>query len=101
MRALRSVTFFQPHLSHFVETMACFLAMQSDLTVRVVTSKERGSEFTEHPWSLDRLAANPRIEVVDLADPVLDSSLVVYGLLRSKPQPPVLAAWLRRAAASA
>ena len=98
---MRSVTFFQSHLSHFVETMATFLALDHQLTVRVVTSKERGSEFTEHPWILDRLAANPRVEVVDLGDPVLDSSLVVYGLPRSTPQPPALAAWLARAEASA
>lgn len=98
MTAPESVTFFKPQMSHFVETMACFLAADPQLKVRVATTRERGAEFTEHPWILDRLEKQERIELVDLDATPRDSSLLVFGLVRHRAQPPALNAWLRQSA---
>ncbi len=85
MNAPLAITFFKPQLSHFVETMACFLAEDPRIAVRVVTSLERGADGAEHPWSLARLRSHPRIEVADVASPPMPSSLVIFGLVRHSP----------------
>ncbi|HYR58737.1 MAG TPA: hypothetical protein VEO95_08920, partial [Chthoniobacteraceae bacterium] len=77
MSAQFAITFFKPRLSHFVETMACFLAEDSQIAVRVVTSIEHEDGVAEHPWSLDRLRRDSRIEIVDVTSPPVPSSLVI------------------------
>jgi hypothetical protein len=96
MSASRQITFFKPQLSHFVETMACFLAADPELSVRIVTSRQRGSDLTEHPWILERLEKHNGIELVDLAEPAKESWLLIFGLVRRTSQPPALREWLRR-----
>lgn len=101
MSAPRVVTFFNEQSTHFVETMACFLAEDPQLTIRVVTSRRPRCGVNEHSGTLERLERHDRIEVVDLDAPAMDSSLVIFRLVRHVPQPPALAAWLARSAASA
>lgn len=95
------ITFFKPRLSHFVETMAVFAATEKQLTVRIVTFLDRGSEDTEHPWILDRLRKHPRIQLTDLAEPPAASSLVIFGLVRHAPFERSLSGWLKLTRASA
>ncbi len=101
MKSSTAVTFFKPQLSHFVETMACFLATDPQVAVRLVTSRQRGSEFHEHQWSMDRLDTNERIDVVDIESLPVESTLVVFGLVRHSPQSPALPGWLRKSEAAA
>ena len=96
MKPITSVTFFVPIAMQVVETMAYHLAAGPKLKVRVVTNRERGSDFTEHPWVVERLDADPRIEVLDLSAPAVDSSLVVFGLVCQGKPDPRLRQWMSR-----
>jgi hypothetical protein len=91
------ITFFEPDLSHSIETMVWFLVEDPQRKVRVVTSLARSPDGSEHPWCVQRLQASDRIEMVDLSAAAQPSSLLVFNLACRKPFHPSFRPWLARA----
>jgi hypothetical protein len=77
------VTFFVPQLSHAIETMAYFLAIEGACLVRLATILDTNETTNpEHPGSLRRIKDFGKIEIASYESPPEYSDVLVFYLMQ-------------------